>query len=415
MDKKKEVEYIVPEGIVISSDETLLKHLLKLNFIHNRNYETSLHNIITSIQTYMKKTSHITEHLIRELNTTLQKENFHLQAMSIYYFLSIWMRRHEDYEQWKNLRDSLHIDLDDDQVLMFNEDKMIFEPKFKTEQKNLINKLQLDEFLNYQQHIHIDNVFALAVGLNKDNFATLIKNTEKVISINNKNEGYLHCYCDVVATINEDIILNNIKTPDTGKKSIEYHTEKAKSIMKKIINRAKDEDEKSYGKFFSTYGRLLYLSDDTEEANIYINKAISYTSKNDAKALSKLLYYQSKRYNLAMIKQVKSVKSRVEQGIKEVTDAYDKKIESKLDESLKKNLEFVGLFAGIISFLVASITLIANVDVQYIRDLIAVLFCGLVIAFSTIDLVITASSKKWWALINLAVIAAFSAIIYYLI
>jgi len=184
-----------------------------------------------------------------------------------------------------------------------------------------------------------------------------------------------------------------------------------------------------YAKFYCTKGRLFAARGDLDGAIDLITKAVDLedSEKTDyAIRINGYLNYQqkfqSKKQNIMM-------ESRINQYMEQKMDEYAQSIGSQQEElrrqtgsvmdelqgSMAKNLEFIGLFAGIISFTIGSISIsssLAGESFLGAAGLIVVLMGALLCVFAGFGIVLHGFETSKWKrnlvvfLIGLAAAAA---------
>lgn len=228
---------------------------------------------------------------------------------------------------------------------------------------------------------HLDVLYRmdLAVGGN-DAFLMDLLADAKTNSVNlSKNYGSHHAFAETTALVFENASAQLREKLETAP---ERWLEDAKTSAIKAI--AQDE---GYAKFYCTYGRLQALSGELEESIKSINKAIAL-EKNTRTDYSIRIgqytsYYQQFRAQQklrvqeeAMARQMREMRLAMEAGEK---------------ESLAKNMEFLGLFSGIVSFTIGSLTItgaIAQQSIQHAAGLIVVLLGALMCVFAAFGMIL---------------------------
>lgn len=147
---------------------------------------------------------------------------------------------------------------------------------------------------------------------------------------------------------------------------------------------AKDEN---YAKFYCTYGRLLAICGDFEGAIKNVNLAIAL-EKNTRTDYSIRIgmyssYYQQFRAQQRLKMQEEAMAGQM-QEVKLAMDAQEK-------ESMTKNMEFLGLFSGIVSFTIGSLSItgaIAEQSIKHAAGLIVVLMGALMCVFAAFGMIL---------------------------
>ena len=155
----------------------------------------------------------------------------------------------------------------------------------------------------------------------------------------------------------------------------------------------------NYAKFYCTKGRLLSLLNRADEAQRYVRMAIEKedSSKKDytlriGNYQYFLLKVQARADREQLKQQIEGYKEELGQAIVEVNEKAE-----TIDQSLMRNLEYLGIFSGIISFTVGTINIassLASVSFMGAAGLIVVLFGVLVGVFALFDLIIHGYKKE---------------------
>ena len=181
---------------------------------------------------------------------------------------------------------------------------------------------------------------------------------EKSLNKINNNVGIKHCYCEMVAEAFEEKIFKI----DNDKDCKELN--KATEAIEEII-RYSEED---YAKFYCTYGRILALSKNFNEAKIQIKKAIDKEKSDRADYSLRISEYIKHLMAITSYEQMSEVEANINICGKEI-----EKFQGKIDDTLNKNIEFLGFFAALVSFVIASVQLLTNQSFEDAVKLIVVL------------------------------------------
>ncbi len=210
----------------------------------------------------------------------------------------------------------------------------------------LINNYR-DEFKDYKSFNHILLCFELE-KLNIGDFSNFYSFRDLldlgIENINNMpdNVGVLHAYCDLVATIHEQLYINDSF-------DFEISQDDYKSAYNYINKALRIEN---YPKFYSTKARILLINKEYVLAHENIAKAINNEPSSSNNYSVKIMrYYRIKN----MIDDIKTSNLLAEESRKIAQKSAE--IEKKLEESTTKSIEIIGFFAGILSFIISSITL----------------------------------------------------------
>lgn len=187
------------------------------------------------------------------------------------------------------------------------------------------------------------------------------------------NVGIKHCFCEIIAEGFEEKVFNFDN--DTDKKRFE----EAYNIIYDVMY----NNEQDYAKFYCTYGRILALNGDFQEAKIQLRRAID---KEDSSKRDYSLRIGEYTKHLMMISSNQQTKE-IDDNIKKCS-AEINKFSEKIDDSLIKNLEFLGFFAGLVSFIIASVQIIAAQNLNDGIKLILVLGGVLMMVISSFSIIL---------------------------
>lgn len=203
------------------------------------------------------------------------------------------------------------------------------------------------------------------------------------------NSGAQHLFAEIVAMIFEE-------EEHFKEKDAQYYHWLNEAI--KYINKALIESP-NYAKYYCTKGRLFSLNNNFDEAQIYIRLAME--KENSAKKdytlrIGNYQYYllkvQSRSDREKLHSTIAGHKEEIRQSINEVTEKAD-----MIDKSLMRNLEYLGIFSGIISFTMGSINIASSLaEKSFVgaASLIVVLFGALIGVFGMFDLIIHGYKKE---------------------
>ncbi len=219
------------------------------------------------------------------------------------------------------------------------------------------------------------------------------------------NVGADHAFAETVllAFENAEFLLDKI--PDLNKQNL---LQEALDVMVDV--HVKDRD---YAKFYCTHGRLLALVDNFEDALSKLNKAIDKEDNTKGDYPIRIGRY------LAFIQQVRALqqKKKAEAQLNDITRLLEEKsqelqnlsreMEQQSKESTTKSMEFLGLFSGIVSFTIGSLTItgaIADQSIKNAAGLIVILMGALIGVYASFGIILHGVFNKK-AGRNLAVLA----------
>ena len=177
--------------------------------------------------------------------------------------------------------------------------------------------------------------------------------------------------------------------------------ENAPSLLDKLTTTTKDDllkealdvmvethiQDSKYAKFYCTHGRLFAVAGRYEEALDYLNKAIDKEDSSKADYPIRIGRY------LAFAQQIRAQQQNFEnrlaadEQLKTVTQAF----EDQTKESTTKSMEFLGLFSGIVSFTIGSLTIgsaVAEQSIKHAAGLIIVLMGALMGVFAAFGIIL---------------------------
>lgn len=228
---------------------------------------------------------------------------------------------------------------------------------------------------------HLDVLYRmdLAAG-NSDAFLMQLLEDSKINSINlSKNYGGHHAFAETAALVFENA---GAQLREQLEAAPEHWLEDAKTSAIKAI--AQDE---GYAKYYCTCARIQALRGELEDAIKNVNLAIAL-EKNTRTDYSIRIgqysgYYQQFRAQQKLRVQEEAMASQM-QEMKLAMEAQEK-------ETMAKNMEFLGLFSGIVSFTIGSLTItgaIAEQSIKHAAGLIIVLMGALMSVFAAFGMIL---------------------------
>ena len=219
----------------------------------------------------------------------------------------------------------------------------------------------------------------LAVG-NSDAFLKELMKDAKTNSINlSENYGGHHAYAETVALVFEN---GSAQLREALTEAPEHWLEDAKTSVIKAI--ARDE---GYAKFYCTYGRIHALCGDFEEAIKNINRAIALEKNTRSDYSIRIGQYSSYYQQFRSQQKLKLQEAQMAEQMQEMKLA----MEAQEKETMAKNMEFLGLFSGIVSFTIGSLTItgaIAEQSIKHAAGLIVVLLGALMCVFAAFGMIL---------------------------
>jgi len=243
---------------------------------------------------------------------------------------------------------------------------------------------RIDSSTEKYEHIyffHLDVLYRMdmAVG-SSDAFLLDLLNDAKTNSINlSENYGGHHAFAETVALVFENA------TPALREKledAPEHWLEAAKTSAIKAI--ARDE---GYAKYYCTYGRIHALRGDFEEAVKNVNLAIALEKNTRADYSIRIGQYSSYYQQFRAQQKLQQQEVAMAEQMREMKLA----MEAQEKETMAKNMEFLGLFSGIVSFTIGSLTItgaIAEQSIKHAAGLIVVLLGALMCVFAAFGMIL---------------------------
>ncbi len=201
-----------------------------------------------------------------------------------------------------------------------------------------------------------------------------------------ENAGIQHALADTVATLFEDAEFDVEK--DMG---IEWRTKWLKIGMEAVEKAILIES--TYAKFYCTKARLLSLSGNHRDALIFINKAIDDEESNKADYALRIGNY---RMHLQKINN-RHLNELTKSQIQAEMEKQQKVFIDEVNKSKNKSIEFIGLFAGIISFTIGGIDIalaLEDFSVVSIAGLLVVLMGALLGVYAGFGVILHGFEKK---------------------
>ena len=252
-----------------------------------------------------------------------------------------------------------------------------YRPVFGTKQRNYAGT----EVYAHPYFFHVDVLYRmdLAVGGN-DAFLMELLADAKTNSLNlTKNHGGHHAYAETAALVFENASPTLREELEVAP---EHWLEDAKTSAIKAI--AQDEN---YAKFYCTYARVLALSGDIDEAIKNINKAIALEKNTRTDYSIRIGQYSSYYQQFRAQQKLRVQEEAMASQMQEMTLA----MEAQEKETMAKNMEFLGLFSGIVSFTIGSLTItgaIAEQSIRHAAGLIVVLLGALMCVFAAFGMIL---------------------------
>lgn len=306
------------------------------------------------------------------------------------------------------------------------------------EEKNLLNSYR-KLFKDHIFFLHLDVLYRMdeAKINHADDFLRNLLNDAKRNSDNLKedpndnnivaNYGGLHAFAETVALVFEnasDKLREELLNDETdwlkiAKKDaqdaidmdIEYEKNKAiKEALDKAASGTADQSAEeqlkkiseatydAYAKFYCTRGRIEALRGELEAAIESINEAIKLEKNTRTDYSIRIGQYASYEQQFRAQQKLQIQERAMADQMYEMNLL----MEQQEKESMAKNMEFLGLFSGIVSFTIGSLTItgaIAEQSIKHAAGLIVVLMGALMCVFAAFGIILhgfftTRRSKK---------------------
>lgn len=233
-----------------------------------------------------------------------------------------------------------------------------------TEYKKSIYKYE-ERFKNQISFGHLKAMYLVEDGFIKD----AIVESKKSISGFKDNIGFLHNFAINVAIGFEEEVL---------KESDANLLNEALAYAEAVI-----EKDDTYAKFFATYGRLLAVNGNYNEAIYNIRKAIDKERSGRKDYAIRIGDYQ---VHLIRIKSNRMLN---------IHQAEISKASAEMENLKIKNLEFLGFFAALVSFTIGSVQILNGQNFNDAASLILILCGSLLLVFGGLGIVLNGKKYYW--------------------
>lgn len=210
-----------------------------------------------------------------------------------------------------------------------------------------------------------------------------------------KNEGGTHAFAETVALAYETV-------PDVMK---EIEQSQGANWLNSGINAVEKCIELSngkYAKYYCTYARLLAIEGNYDAALSKLNEAVD---KEDNKRPD---------YSIRIGRYISYIQQfRASKQMKASEEEFRVAMEKQESQTIVKNMEFLGLFSGLVSFTIGSLSIsgaVANQSIKHAAGLIVVLMGALMAVFAAFGIILHGIWGKK-ALRNLVVLLMGAAIV----
>ena len=206
----------------------------------------------------------------------------------------------------------------------------------------------------------------VAKSSDKEFLETLLRDAEQNSKNMNNNRGGDHAFAEAVALVFENT------TPELKDAIADVNT-----AISKEKNTRKDYSIR-IGQYTSYYQQFRAQQNLAEQQQNFEKTVAEVTQK-----------IQAREDDIAQ--QIKVQENEVAQRMKEQEAVFLSRMETQEKETMAKNMEFLGLFSGIVSFTIGSLTLASNFtseDAMKIAGLIVILMGALMCVFSAFGVIL---------------------------
>lgn len=269
------------------------------------------------------------------------------------------------------------------------EEKMLLEKYrkfFGKKSRNAVGEEQYEHVF----YFHMDMLHRLDMVVDStDTFKVELLHATKRNSENmTENIGGHHAFAEAVALVfeNADAALRQ-----QLEKAPENWLGLAVESIKKVIDDDKTDAEakkrKRYAKYYCTYGRVLALCGDFDGALKNVDLAVALEDNTRTDYSIRTGQYSGYYQQILAQKKLRTQEQAMADQLQEMKLA----MEAQEKESMAKNMEFLGLFSGIVSFTIGSLTItgaIAEQSIKHAAGLIVVLLGALMCVFSAFGMIL---------------------------
>lgn len=210
----------------------------------------------------------------------------------------------------------------------------------------------------------------------------LIENRNDAKTLGKTNVGGIHNFADAVAVAYETM---PEETKQLGREmGIDWLNCAIKESEKAI------QSDPNFARYYCTKARLLAQKGQYQKAITYINIAIDKEDSQKMDYVVRIGEYFTHRQQFYVCLETDKIKRDTDGSIARYQEKLDK-LEKQEQQMMTKNLEFLGLFAAIVSFTVGSVgisTSITNQPILNIAALIIILMGALLIVFSGLGMIL---------------------------
>ena len=198
-----------------------------------------------------------------------------------------------------------------------------------------------------------------------------------------ENSGAAHAFAEAVALVYE---LDDVAdSPRFGEQRTEWLENAMSAVEEALV------DKPDYAKYYCTRGRLRSLLGNYADALKDIDKAIDEEDTSRKDYAIRIGNYESRGQQIHAKMEQTGVQRHFEDYMALETQRYQDELVAREKETATKNMEFLGLFSGIVSFTIGSLTIsgaIADQSIAAAAGLIVVLMGALIAAFAGFGIIL---------------------------
>ena len=218
----------------------------------------------------------------------------------------------------------------------------------------------------------------------KKNFSEILEKARINKEQLTKNIGAAHAYAEFIllAFENDPTLLNYLN-----------ESKKEKLLQSAVETMVVVTSINDYAKFFCTYGRLLAVSGKYSEALEKLNTAIDKEDNSSSNYPIRVGRYLTFIQQVRSQQQAELNKHAADEQLKNVVQ----KLEDQTKDSTTKSMEFLGLFSGIVSFTIGSISIsgeLKQFSALQVAGLIIVLMGALMAVFAGFGIILHGMSLR---------------------
>lgn len=257
-----------------------------------------------------------------------------------------------------------------------------------------------DEYKSYISFKFVLNMFEKLTML-KEKGEAIIEEAYRISEKCPDNVGYKHNFAESVYMLLESCDTHDVD--NIRAKWLDKAIESINSVIEESI-------EKPYAKFFATKARLLAQVGQYQQAYDEIERAKRVENSQASGYEMKILNYinsESKIQSLEAEDKLKAFYSQLEESKIEIKE--------KFAIERKRNVEYMGIFIAIISFIVGSVQIAIGQDFSTGSKLIVVFTFAVITMFSWFGLVLNMMENKWKSIICAGIAAIGMVALIYLV